>query len=457
MLIPRSIPTQHALRAPASAPFPFSIFTFPISVSLLLRISDRVLVLVLLLYFRTVQFSFALRYRFICNMNRAIQHGGFSLRPRRHSLAPRLEVPQQSNLSRSVCPPANWRASLPLSSRLKSAKVTATLKETESLVSHRKQTIGPLSDRNTLPYFYFRPAFAFRPLNVNQRVPFVSLQPLTSNLQPLVPNRNYYGLEIELSYCKQRDLIFSNRNKIGHPCTSSSRTQPRPSRMSVRDLLLAFGRPPTLAPTLLPSAVGTFFVSRTILRDAAEVSPARKCWVLASPRPTTFALYLSQHVLRLPPFPVADRVPRLPFAQTHPRNSSPFAVPSSPRPTTLALALSQHVPRPATNHEFPVQTTNRDPGARFLRATGTLITSHRISNRNSPAIRNRRKLQKTKDRPNSNRNKKRGGASDVLGRYPASGMGSFARFCVPALAYLPAVTDWEQARFARGVGFLNAR
>ncbi len=37
-----------------------------------------------------------------------------------------------------------------------------------------------------------------------------------SNLQLLNPNRNYYGLEIELSYCKQRDLIFSNRNKSAH-------------------------------------------------------------------------------------------------------------------------------------------------------------------------------------------------------------------------------------------------
>ncbi len=29
-----------------------------------------------------------------------------------------------------------------------------------------------------------------------------------------ISNRNYYGLEIDLNCCKQRDLIFSNRNKM---------------------------------------------------------------------------------------------------------------------------------------------------------------------------------------------------------------------------------------------------
>ncbi len=88
--------------------------------------------------------------------------------------------------------------------------VTATLEETELRVSDRKQTTGPLCDRNTLPYFYFRPAFASHPPNANQTVPAASVQRLTSCLQLLIPNRNYYGLEIDLNCCKQSPLIFSN-------------------------------------------------------------------------------------------------------------------------------------------------------------------------------------------------------------------------------------------------------
>ncbi len=118
---------------------------------------------------------------------------------------------------------AFWRASPPSSLPLLTAIVTATRTQTEMPVSDRKQTIGPLSDRNTLPYFYFRHSFAFRPPDAHNRPEHKYYRVHTTNYYAPITshrtsNRNYYGLEIDLTCCKQSPLIFSNRNKLRTLC-----------------------------------------------------------------------------------------------------------------------------------------------------------------------------------------------------------------------------------------------
>ncbi len=82
-------------------------------------------------------------------------------------------------------------------SALATSLVTATLAQTESLVSDRKQTTGPLCDRNTLPYFYFRSSFA------SYTRPAYFLVLFTSHESPVVhrgiSNRNQGILEIGLT------------------------------------------------------------------------------------------------------------------------------------------------------------------------------------------------------------------------------------------------------------------
>ncbi len=110
----------------------------------------------------------------------------------------------------------------PKSDTLHPEFVTATLRETESLVSDRKQTTGPLCDRNTLPYFHFHRFFAFRPRDAHNRpvhkyfrvCTTINYSPITSHR---TSNRNQGILEIDLSCCKQSPLIFSNRNKLRPP------------------------------------------------------------------------------------------------------------------------------------------------------------------------------------------------------------------------------------------------
>ncbi len=117
--------------------------------------------------------------------------------------------------------------------------VTATLRETESLVSHRKQTTGPLCDRNTLPYFDFRPSFAFRPRDAHNRPVHKYYRVHTTNYySPITShrtsNRNQGILEMPVSYRKQRAGTRSNRNKIRGCACVPVRLRPCPPRVSWR-------------------------------------------------------------------------------------------------------------------------------------------------------------------------------------------------------------------------------
>ncbi len=220
LLFPR--PRIHATRPSRPCLPAFSIFTFLISASLLLRIRYRVLVLVLLLYFRTVQFSFALRYDFPCNMNRAIQHGRIPPGPRGHSPAPLLEslllrgsdfqVRQKTALA-ALLPPAcaelaEWALVHP--------RNTLLFAGGRAIVSARKVDVREHSLAPTLLPSACPPKQEYRE-GGSSHSPLACPERSRGATSHCISNRNYYGLEIELSYCKQRDLIFSNRNLLGHP------------------------------------------------------------------------------------------------------------------------------------------------------------------------------------------------------------------------------------------------